>query len=200
VGLTPSGLLCAAFATVLGSYCESPRFTLNLTTFNRIPVHPHVDTLVGDFTTTTLLAVDVAGASFVDNARRMQEQMWRDLDHRLVSGVEVQRMLRRRPGRLADAMMPVVFTSTLWEDSAAAPPSTGAWRAVPGYSISQTPQVLLDHQVGEDADGLACSWDYVEGAFPAGLVETMFTGYQAILAALAARARPADNDSGGVLG
>ena len=33
----------------------SPRFTLNLTLFNRLPLHPQVNELVGDFTSLELL-------------------------------------------------------------------------------------------------------------------------------------------------
>ena len=198
-GITPSGLLCTAFATALAAYSAAPRFTLNLTTFNRVPVHPDVDALVGDFTATTLLVVDCAGSSFVDNARRVQDQIWRDLEHRAVSGVEVQRMLRRDPSRRADTMMPVVFTSALFPDQPGGPPAALDWHAQSVYSVSQTPQVLLDHQVTEADGALVCSWDHVAAAFPPGLVETMFAGYGRILGTLAARAGQTVHDSGGVL-
>ncbi len=57
-GLTPSGLLVAAFSEVLGAWSKSPRFTINLTLFNRLPLHPQVNDIIGDFTSLTLLTVD----------------------------------------------------------------------------------------------------------------------------------------------
>src|SRR5262249_62432033 len=57
-GLTPSGVLLAAFAEVLTVWSKSPRFTINLTLFNRLPLHAEVNELVGDFTSLNLLAVD----------------------------------------------------------------------------------------------------------------------------------------------
>ena len=40
--LTPSGLLLAAFSEALATWCKSPRITINLTLFNRLPLHPEV--------------------------------------------------------------------------------------------------------------------------------------------------------------
>ncbi|HBL27665.1 MAG TPA: hypothetical protein DD490_12580, partial [Acidobacteria bacterium] len=53
LGVTPSGLLLTAFSEVLACWSASPRFTLNLTTFNRLPLHPQVNRLMGDFTSLT---------------------------------------------------------------------------------------------------------------------------------------------------
>lgn len=187
-GLTPSAVVCAAFAHVLGVWSTAPRFTLNLTTFNRFPIHPQVHALVGDFTATTLLAVDAAAPSVAELARRIQARMWQDLEHRSVSGVEVLRALRRDPARRGDALMPVVFTSIL-PDGASPPTAPVHWRARPVFSVSQTPQVLLDHQVGEVDGRLVCTWDHVPAAFPPGLVPAMFGAFGDTLAALVAEAR-----------
>jgi amino acid adenylation domain-containing protein len=185
-GLTSSGLLLAAFAEVLGAWSRSRRFTLNLTLFSRLPLHPQVDRLVGDFTSITLLAVDgAAGGAFSDKARRIQEQLWGDLDQRYFSGLEVIRELGRLQGRPAQASMPVVFTSTL--DLPAGEPG-GALPSRLGeviYSVSQTPQVWLDQQVYEHDGRLTYNWDAVEDLFPRGLVADMFEAYGRLLARLA---------------
>ena len=199
LGLTPSAVVCTAFCAVLAAYSELPRFTLNLTTFGRLAVHPDVEAVVGDFTTTTLLTVEYRGGSFPDNARRVQEQMWRDLEHRLVGGVEVQRMMRRRdPARDATAIMPVVFTSALFPEPAGAPAPGRSWSAEAVYSVSQTPQVLLDHQVTEQAGQLVCSWDFAPEAFPAGLVNAMFDAFERLMRTLAAQAQDPALTSGGI--
>ena len=172
-GLTPSMVLCTAFAEVLAAWSTRPAFTLNVTLFQRLPLHPEVNAVVGDFTSTVLLAVDEYRApSFVDRARRLQLQLWRDLEHREVSGVRVLRDLARRTGAGPRVAMPVVFTSTLGQDDGARAPA--AWLGEMVYGISQTPQVWLDHQVGDDGDALVFNWDVVEALFPAGLVDAMF--------------------------
>jgi pyochelin synthetase len=182
--LTPSALLLAAFAEILTVWSKSPRFTLNLTLFNRLPLHPEVNQIVGDFTSLTLLAIDNSGQdSFEVRARRIQKQFWDDLDRRYVSGVQVLRQLARIQDQASGVLMPVVFTSTLTHDSlnqdipseqsSSAKPSLGEFV----YGISQTPQVYLDHQVTEKAGTLIFNWDAVEELFPEGLLDDMFAAY-----------------------
>ncbi|HSU84507.1 MAG TPA: AMP-binding protein, partial [Thermoanaerobaculia bacterium] len=183
-GVTPSGLLLAAFSEVLATWSKSPRFTIVLTLFNRLPFHPQVDLLVGDFTSTSLLAVDAApGAPLRDKVRRLQQRLWEDLDHRYVSGVQVLRELSQGRGP-ARAAAPVVFTSTLGLRGL----DGGSELDLPGrvvHSLSQTPQVLLDHQVSERGGALLWSWDAVEELFPAGMLDDMLAAYGRLLAELA---------------
>ncbi|WP_211178792.1 hypothetical protein, partial [Brasilonema octagenarum] len=48
-GLTPSAILLAAFTEVLTVWSKNPRFTINLTVFERLPLHPQVNQIIGDF-------------------------------------------------------------------------------------------------------------------------------------------------------
>jgi len=183
-GLTPSGLLLAAFAEVLAAWSKNPRFVINLTQFNRLPLHPQVDRIMGDFSSTLLLAVEAGPGPFLERARHLQQQLWRDLEHAEVSGVRVMRRLAAREGAMG-AGMPVVFTSTLRQAEDRPLPPGPSWELA--YSISQTPQVWLDHRVTEDAGALAFNWDAVEELFPPGLLDDMFAAYRGLLDRLAAR-------------
>ncbi len=173
-GITPSMLVCAAYARTLARWSKTAHFTLNVTLFNRQPLHPDVNRLVGDFTSVNLLELAVApGEGLAATAEKAQKQLWRDLEHRSVSGIAVLRELTRVRG--AQVTMPVVFTSNL-EDTRHL-----GWLGKVVHGISQTPQVWLDHQVLEQDGQLLCSWDYVESLFPAGLVEDMFDSFRALL-------------------
>src|SRR5262249_21427672 len=89
-GITPTVALVAAFADVLAAWSKDPRFTINLTLFNPLPVHAQVHDIVGDFTSLTLLAADTSmRESFEARARRLQKQLWEDIDHSHVSGVQI---------------------------------------------------------------------------------------------------------------
>ncbi|CAM2005527.1 non-ribosomal peptide synthetase [Acanthopleuribacter pedis] len=190
--LTPSGLLLAAFCEILGAWSSNPRFTLNLTTFNRTAYHPDVNELMGDFTSLTLLAVDTdfsgdRDPAFSERARRVQEQLWRDLDHREMNGVEVLREIVRRSGGDVAPRAPIVFTSRLFggdhgEDDQRKRQAFGDVV----YSVSQTPQVWLDHQVVEEDGQLSWTWDVVDGLFHEHVVEDMFAAYNRLLNQLAA--------------
>ncbi|MFD7305242.1 amino acid adenylation domain-containing protein [Streptomyces pharetrae] len=183
-GVTASGALLQSFAEVVGRWSAKPAFTLGLTLQNRLPLHEQVDRVIGDFSSTSLLAVDLAeGATLMDRTRAVQARLWDDMDHRLCSGVEVLREIARRRGR-AEALMPVTFTSTV----------SGSGRAearplLPGgelvHGISQTPQVWIDCQVMEDGGGLQAHWDVREGVFPDGVVEDMFSAFAELVRELA---------------
>ncbi|WOI61863.1 non-ribosomal peptide synthetase [Streptomyces fradiae] len=182
--ITPSALALCAYATVLGTWSGAGRFTLNLTLFNRVGDHPDLPALVGDFTALTMLEVDGAtDGAFEARARRIQDRLWEDLDHQLVSGVWVAGELARRRG-VADAVMPVVFTSELGADTGGATLAAGPGARV-AYTITQTPQVWLDHQIAEHEGRLRLTWDAVEALFAPGTLDDMFGAYTALLTALA---------------
>ena len=184
--ITPSGLLLAAFAEILTFWSNSPQFTLNLTLFNRLLLHPQVNQLVGDFTSSTLLAIDNSGKDiFTTRAKRIQAQLWEDLDHRYVSGVEILRQLARTKGRMTGALMPVVFTSTLTQNNSEKSSRNRNWQGEVVYSLSQTSQVYLDHQVSEINGALVYNWDTIDELFPSGMLDDMFHSYSSFLESLA---------------
>jgi amino acid adenylation domain-containing protein len=185
-GLTVSGLLLACYAEVLAYWSNRPEFTINITLFNRLPMHPEVPQIVGDFTSVSLLSCSVDHKmNFLSRAQRLQRRLWADMDHSSFSGVEtVREWVRAGKGAGAD-IIPVVFTSTVGlggKNGKAAPLGT-LGRVV--YSITQTPQVRIDHQVREIDGCLDFNWDVADGLFPKGLVDAMFSSYCRLLGILA---------------
>ncbi|WP_327373302.1 amino acid adenylation domain-containing protein [Streptomyces sp. NBC_01216] len=175
-GVTASGVLLQSFAETIGRWSRSPRFTLSLTVQNRLPLHPDTDRVIGDFSSTSLLAVDLdEGATLLDRTRGTQARLWEDMDHRLCSGVEVLREIARRRGR-AEALLPVTFTSTVSGVGAEpAPPLMPDGELVHG--ITQTPQVWIDCQIMEDGGGLLAHWDVRDGVLPDGVADDMFAAF-----------------------
>ncbi|MDM4777932.1 condensation domain-containing protein [Micromonospora sp. b486] len=110
--VTASAALLTAYAEVIGRWSRSPRFTLTVPTFQRLPLHPDVDRLVGDFTVVEPLAVDLAESEpFQARAAGLSARLLEDLSHGLFTGGEVLGELARRTG--TRPLLPVVFTSTL---------------------------------------------------------------------------------------
>ncbi|MDO6544752.1 non-ribosomal peptide synthetase [Photobacterium sanguinicancri] len=181
--ITPSCLLLNCYAQVLAKWSESSSHCINVTLFDRKPVHKNIQHIMGDFTSLLLLeTTQSAGESWLESAERLQQQLWQDLEHTDVSAVWVMRELSKLK-ELSDLSMPVVFTSALGADTSLDESSElGISRSI--WGVSQTPQVWIDHQVFEQDGILHFNWDVVEALFPEGLVDTMFSAYCELLTQL----------------
>lgn len=181
-GVTVSGVLLAAYAEVIGRWSRHRRFTLNLPLFNRLPLHADINAVVGDFTSVSLLAVDLdERATFAERVDALSARLFDDLDHRLFSGLDVLGELSRRAG--APVLMPVVFTSTVGLAAEVASRSTaGTIRR----GLTQTPQVWIDCQVTEHAGQVMLAWDVRDGVLPDGVADAAFAAYVELVEQLAA--------------
>ncbi len=180
-GLSVNALLLAVYADVLAFWQGGGPFTLNLTLFNRPPEAAGV---VGNFTGLSLLEVSARGAQrFGERARQIQEQLWRDIDHRQFGGVAVIRELLRTRADPARAVMPVVFTSAVTADGLAGDELD--WLGEEIFSVSQTPQVWIDLMIRNAAGGVRYDWNSVDAVFPDGMAADMFAAFARLLAALA---------------
>jgi len=193
-GITPTAALLQCFGETLAGWSRAPRLTLNLTLFNRMPLHPDVDDVVGDFTSLVLVGVDeLDHGNFETRAQRLQKELWQGVDNRFVSGVRVLREIAQM-GEKVQPMMPVVFTSTLGIGSGGQDSSSWHHLGEQVYSVSQTPQVWIDHVASERNGALWYTWDVVDALFPAGMIDDLFAAYGERLSDLA-RSEAAWNQS-----
>lgn len=171
-GFTPAMALAAGFANTLARWSTTSRFLLNVPLFGRQALHPDVDFLVGDFTSSLLLDVDLTRANTASaRAQVVQDAMRTAAAHSAYPGLSVLRDLSRHRG--TQVLAPVVFTSALGLGELFSSDVTGQF-GTPGWIISQGPQVLLDAQVTEFDGGVLVNWDVREGVFPAGVIDAMF--------------------------
>ncbi len=175
--------LAASFSHTLASWSDAPRFLLNVPLFGREPLHDDVDRLVGDFTSSLLLDVDLSQASTgARRAHAVQDAMRTAAAHADYPGLAVLRDLSRHRG--TQVLAPVVFTSALGLGELFADEVTGAF-GTPVWIISQGPQVLLDAQVTEFDGGILVNWDVREDMFAPGVIDAMFAHHIADLTRLA---------------
>ncbi|MCU5775501.1 amino acid adenylation domain-containing protein [Erwiniaceae bacterium BAC15a-03b] len=180
-GVTPSAMLLAAFSELLTLWCEEPRFSLNLTHFNRRPHHADVAQLVGDFTSVLLLSVDCSTRQpFRQRAADLQQTLWERLAHSQFGGVDVLRELAKRQGMADSSAMPIVFTSLLGMDLDTLVEGADLL-GEPAYLYTATPQVWLDHQVMVRKGSLEYNWIVIDNLFPDGMIDSMFAAYGELL-------------------
>lgn len=182
-GITPAMAVAASYAGTLARWSTSRRFLLNLPMFGREQFHPDVDKLVGDFTSSLMLDVDLTGAhTAIARARVLQETLHATARHSSYSGLSVLRDLTRHHG--TPVLAPIVYTSALGLGDLFAGAVTEHF-GTPVWTISQGPQVLLDAQATPVADGLMINWDTREDAFRPGVADAMFAYHLAELERLA---------------
>ncbi|OBK41750.1 non-ribosomal peptide synthetase [Mycobacterium sp. 1245111.1] len=171
-GVTPAMMFAAAFSHTLACWSSASRFLLNVPLFGREAIHPDVDSLVGDFTSSLLLDIDLTDAAdAASRAHAVQDAMRTAAAHAAYPGLSVLRDLGRHRG--TPVLAPVVFTSALGLGELFSRDVTEAF-GTPGWIISQGPQVSLDAQVTEFDGGVMVNWDVREDVFPAGVIDAMF--------------------------
>jgi amino acid adenylation domain-containing protein len=185
-GLTRAAFLGGALADVLSRYSTTDAdFCLNLPMFDRRPVHVDVDRMVGPFSSTLLVAVPGGARAPVARARALQREIEAALEHRSFGGIELARALAQHR-RSVDAIAPVVFTAALYGGQL---PRWGRTETL----ASQTPQVWLDVQTLETADGLVVRFDHAPALLGPLLAEEMLRDYLNLLRTLAEAPLPSDS-------
>lgn len=178
-GCTPASIVMSVYALTLSRWSQSQNFCLNITLLNREPLHKDINKIVGDFTSVNLLELDLAKTeTFIDHAKKIQSQIFADLEHREFSGVKVIREITKKKGKEA-AFFPYVFTSSIGVVQSGA--ITGRFG---GFGISQTPQVFIDCQAMDSDFGLRLNWDVRRGVFNEGFIAEMFASFKAAVYAL----------------
>lgn len=185
-GLTATSLLLSAFSEVLAAWSKERRFTLNIPRFNRLPLHPDVNRMIGNFSSFTLLEVDFRGvAPFVEQSRKLQQQLLTDLDHDQVTGVTVLREMAVAQKLGSAAQMPVVFTSIPKLNNQGDDFSLLERLGIVSSMVSQTPGVWLDCHVYEKGNSLIIAWDAIDELFPGMLLDDMFGAFCDLIHGLA---------------
>ncbi|NQX86430.1 MAG: amino acid adenylation domain-containing protein [Flavobacteriaceae bacterium] len=174
--LTPTAALISIFSEVLSAWGSGQNFGLMLTVFDRDPVHPDIDKVIGDFTHLSLLNVNCLSESIEENAQQVQWQMQEDLQHKSYSAIEVVKEINKANPN-ANVFYPVVFTSALGLNKDNSDFGEQNVFGKIGYSSSQTPQVWLDAQVMTKNGETLIAWDVLNTIFPEGLISAMFDTY-----------------------
>lgn len=186
-GLTPSAGLLFVWAQVLKYWGAGDCFTLNVTVANRRPMHQAAYTAIGPFSDPMLVEVKLDDSlTLMQVAEAVQARLHADLDHRHFSGIEVMKELARQAGGPSASSMPFTFNSTVGALGGVDGTALGAL-GTEVYCVSQTPQVLLDVFVMEQAGNLVIRLDAIESRFHHGMVGDMGEGYANALRQLTSR-------------
>ncbi|MFI7123109.1 condensation domain-containing protein [Amycolatopsis sp. NPDC049868] len=180
-GVTPSAAFTAVYAITLAKLTGSRRLLINTLQANRHPLHPDVDRMIGAFSSTALIPIELPErAEVAQTAKAVAEQMTEALSHNLVSGVEVARELARRRGTRRP-IGPVVMQSAvggmmavLDEGMQADYGPLGVLDEQDHHNRIRTPQVMLELRAYEASGGLVLSLASIDELFDEEVLDELF--------------------------
>ncbi|CAF1410830.1 unnamed protein product, partial [Adineta steineri] len=173
--LSPAGFLTSIYAIVLAKWNDNQHFSINLPIFNRLPIHPQVNHIVGDFTSVIPLEINLqVKQTFHQFFHTVQKQLWDDLAHMSYDGISFIRDLMHI-NKTREIVLPIVFMCGLFHSNSKQNTNKlrDLFEKTSVYGISQTPQVYLDNQIFEEDGQLVIRWDHVENLFPPSMIDDM---------------------------
>jgi len=184
-----TAVILTVYAAVIAHWSKTKHFTITMLVQNRDRQFEGAENAIASFTSTLLVEMDFRKQnSFIDQVKAVQKQLFLDLMHTQICGLELLQERNREHHTIAHAGSPVAFVSNL-EVNNDPTWSNDYFHRNGKYLLRsnlETPQILLDHQIAETQDGeLALNWDAMENAFYHDAAVTMLQSYQSLLLKLA---------------
>jgi len=184
-----SSALLALYGLVISYWSDDPSLLITMTLFNRYQIHPEVNKLWGDFTATSLFGFHRQGKTINDFIQSIHTNMWDDIDHRLYSGMEVQRdLLTLRQLDPKQAVSSIVFTSQVsgYHENAEENTFINDSEIIEKrYFSVQTSQAWIDLQAIEKEGGFTSGWLYVTQLFDEKFIDYLNEQYCKLIEYLA---------------
>ena len=128
--------------------------------------------IIGEFSNIAVLNYTKSG-NFCDDLKNIRNSILEILEFIEHDGMESFKYIKQN--KLGQTVSPFVLTSVIEEDT------TMEEFVTENYSISKTPQVIIDHHIRLIRKSMVVSWDYVEELFEKEYIETLFNDYIKLL-------------------
>jgi amino acid adenylation domain-containing protein/non-ribosomal peptide synthase protein (TIGR01720 family) len=189
-GVSYASVLLSLYGFVLSRFSETSDFLITMTLFNRYEIHPEVNHLWGDFTSTNLFGFSRKTGSAADFFKHTHDNLWDDIAHALYTGLDVQRdLMALHELDPTIAVSPIVFTCVVGETKSR--PEARPYFLKPDEQqqarswIGQTSQAWIDLQATEREGCLSSGWLYVSQLFPEGFINALNDAYCSLIEYLA---------------
>ena len=192
LSISSTTLVLEIYGKVLSYWSGQDKICINITLFNRLPIHPQINEIIGDFTVLELFNyIDSSKKTTSQKLKNTHESLWKDIEHNLFDGIDFQRLVKTQKLMSANQIVsPIVLTSILGginSNNYNNPfdlPIDKSYQGI-NYSITQTSQVWLDNKVYETNEGLVVEWEYVAQLFDREVIEEIHCTYCKLIEVLA---------------
>ena len=139
--------------------------------FGKLPLNKDADKILGEFTNIGLIEYK-NHCNLLAAIKNTQQQIFKLLEFRAYDGVNILNKVKKvdlKNGKI----FPVVMTCMVGEKHMSV---TNGFREE--YSISQTPQVVIDHHVRIIDGNLHVTFDYIEELFQKSYIQKLISLYK----------------------
>lgn len=182
--VTPSSVLMGSFSKALSDLSGNTHFIFFIMNANRLPLHPHVNKIFGNFSSSSVFEADLREFNGIEAyVKSVQNQMIQDLKHGEITGAEILHELNDTRLWDSEMRMPVVFSCNLFAAEAFGKSrdqkDIDSVRIV--WNSLQRTLVDLDIQVNEEADRLTLNCDSVIGKYGTEFIELLLETFKKTL-------------------
>lgn len=187
--ISPTAVILEIYSQCMAYWSGQDNLCINLTLFNRLPLHPHINDVIGDFTVLELFCNQTRDeAAISERLQKTHHDLLLDIENNFFDGIDFQRLVKQKKKLPANQILaPIVLTSVLGDAEQGGLfnlPINDTYLGI-GYSISQTSQVWLDNKAYETNGGFVAEWDYVEQLFEPSIIENMHSSYCSLIESIA---------------
>lgn len=181
-GVSYASVLLSLYGFVISRFSEESDFLITMTLFNRYGIHPDVNKLWGDFTSTNLFGFSRKEGSAINFFKYTHDILWDDIGHALYTGLDVQRdLMALHQLEPTMAVSPLVFTCVVGDAQhrTEVPPYfiSPDEQIDKRYWIAQTSQAWIDLQATERDGAFSSGWLYVSQLFSDDFIDALNEAY-----------------------
>ncbi|CAN0430466.1 unnamed protein product, partial [Ectocarpus fasciculatus] len=163
-GVTVPAILLAAYSLIIARWSKNKRFLLNILQCLRHQVHPDVNRVVGNCSSTILCDINMEsnvlgspGLDFLTAVQRVAKELSQNLEHASMSGVDVMQELNRTQGRTFQAVAPFIFTTPIGVEKGNSEVQTRDWMFQERFFSERVPHTACVNAIKSDPSGTACA-------------------------------------------
>ena len=164
--------IATCYTSFLAEVSGKENSSIILTMNGRKNITESENDMIGEFSNIAVLNY-TRSRNFCDDLKNIRNSFLEILEFIEYDGMDSFKYIKQN--KLGQTVSPFVLTSVIEEDT------TMNGFVTEDYSISKTPQVIIDHHIRLIRNSMVISWDYVEELFEKEYIETLFNNYIKLL-------------------
>lgn len=173
--VTLTSVVMTVYMKVLSDMSRQKDLSINITIFGKLPLNNNIEDVLGEFTNIGLIEYKDKQGNFIEAVQNTQNQIFKILEFRAYDGVNILNKASKT-GLGKERFFPIVMTCMIGENYTSI---LNGFKEE--YSLSQTPQVALDHHVRMIDNEMKISFDYIKELFDYSYINKTIENYKQII-------------------